>query len=150
MKEATHHRLLKRGWLPHEAQRVKDVFESAKNLRSKYVQAVDKIVYLWIFLIALIANLCVGVVLVPAMITLSGIWLYFVVVVLGLMFGATIGLVIRHLEIKEKHHFVIGVINSLFALVIFFLFTGFANKIASGFIKNVKASSCHNGSSSDM
>ena len=131
-------RLEKRGWEKNEIEKGVSLIKKAKQNKTKENLFLERRVY-WILLIIIItANFTISAALMPLLIALSGFGLYFVIIVLGIIFGLAFELVIRTIEHLEKtHHIVLALFIPLTALANVFVISWLSNDIALGFgLKN--------------
>ena len=132
-------RLEKRGWKNKDIARAVDIIENAKQHKTKENLFLEKKIY-WILLIMIIAgNFAISVALIPLLLALKGMILYFLIFVLGISFGLLFELVIRTIEhLEKKHHLILAVMIPLIALGSAFLITRISNEIVSKFnLRNV-------------
>ena len=121
-------RLEKRGWSKKEIIKAVNIIKKAKQNKPKDIIFFDKRIY-WILLVVIIAaNFAISVALIPILMTLRGVLLYFIIIVLGLIFGLLFELVIRSIEHLEKeHHLFLAVIIPLIALANVFIISKISN-----------------------
>ena len=126
-------RLEKRGWKNNEIEKAVGIIAKAKQNKTKENLFLGKRIF-WILLIILIAsNFAVSVALMPLLIALSGAALYFIIMVLGLIFGLAFELVIRTIEhLEYRHHLFLAVFIPLTALINAFIISGLSNDLAAG------------------
>src|SRR3989338_10246058 len=99
-------RLEKKGWEKEEIAKAVEIIHNAKQLKTPENKFLEKRVY-WILLFVIIAaNFAISVALMPVLVALRGMLLYFVIIILGLVFGLLFELVIRSIEHLEKRHHV--------------------------------------------
>ncbi|MBS3126016.1 hypothetical protein J4453_01055 [Candidatus Woesearchaeota archaeon] len=96
-----------RKWTPEHVQKALDIISRAHHKKTSFVRALDKSVY-WIALfIAIIGNFAVSIILIPFLMVLSGVFLYTIIVILGLAIGFLFEIIIRDIEHLEIHHHLI-------------------------------------------
>jgi len=123
-------RLEKRGWNKREIAKAVGIIKNAKQNKNKENLFLEKRVYFVLLAIILTANFAVSIALVPVLIALNGIFLYFMLAVLGITFGLLFELVIRSMEhLERKHHMALAVLIPATALVNIFLISVFSNNI---------------------
>ena len=125
-------RLEKRGWSKKEIDKAVDIIHNAKQLKTPEARFLEKRVY-WILLVLIIvANFGISVALIPVLVALEGMFLYFVVAVLGIIFGLLFELVIRSIEhLEKKHHVFLAILIPAVALVNVFAVTRISNNLTS-------------------
>ena len=130
-------RLEKKGWKKHDIEKAVGIIAKAKQNKTEENLFLGKRIF-WILLIVLIAaNFAVSAALMPLLIALSGAALYFVIAVLGLVFGLVFELVIRTIEhLEKRHHLALAVLILLTALANAFLISRLSNDLASGLSLN--------------
>ena len=131
-------RLEKRGWNNKEIAKAVTIIQNAKIHKTRENLFLEKRVY-WILLAVIIAgNFAISVALIPLLLALSGVILYFLIIVLGISFGLLFELVIRTVEhFEKKHHLILAVFIPLIALGSAFLIANISNDIISKFnLKN--------------
>lgn len=127
-------RLEKRGWSGKEIEKAVDIIQNAKEGKSSANIFLEKKIY-WVLLIVIIAaNFAVSIALIPLFIALKGAFLYFVLIVLGVIFGLLFELVIRSIEhLERRHHLVLAVLIPLIALANIFIVSKISNNLAITF-----------------
>ena len=127
-------RLEKRGWSSKEIEKAANIIENAKRNKTKENLFLEKRVY-WILLAVIISgNFAISVALIPLLLALNGIILYFLIAILGVSFGLLFELVIRTIEhLEKKHHLFLAVMIPLIALGSAFLITRISNELVSKF-----------------
>lgn len=134
-------RLEKRGWSKREISKAVDIIKNAKQNKPRDVRFIEKRIY-WILLILIIvANFAISIALLPLLIVLKEIFLYFIVIVLGLVFGLLFELVIRSMEhLENKHHIFLAILIPLVALLNIFIIS----KISHDLSKILNLTNFHN------
>ena len=131
-------RLEKRGWSNKEIKKAVNIIENAKQNKTKENSFLEKRVY-WILLaVIIVGNFAISVALIPLLLALKGMVLYFLIILLGVSFGLLFELVIRTIEhLEKKHHLFLAVVIPLVALGSAFLITRISNELVSKFnLKN--------------
>ena len=125
-------RLEKRGWHKQEIEKAIGIIKKAKQNRTKESLFFVKRVY-WILLVAVaVANFAVSIALVPLLMALKGAGLYFVIVVLGIIFGLAFELAIRTIEhLEYRHHLFLAIFIPLVALINAFIIARLSNDLAA-------------------
>jgi len=118
-----HHKLLKKGWSLEEIKRLSEATKKAHKIKSPFIKFLDKSVYWFFLMIAILGNLVISVILIPIMLLFSGIPLYSIVAVLGIAFGLFLDLIIHDMEhLTPKHHILAGLfIVSLAAITLLYM-----------------------------
>lgn len=125
------HRLEKRGWKKREVIKAVDIIKKAKHNKTKENLFLEKRIY-WILLVLVIAaNFSISVALMPILIALKGIFLYLIIIILGIVFGLLFELVIRSIEhLEKKHHLFLAFLMPLIALANVFIISRISNNLA--------------------
>lgn len=127
-------RLEKRGWNQKDINKAVGIIQNAKQNKTRENLFFEKRVY-WVMLVLVItANFAIAVAIMPMLVALKGFALYFVLIVLGIVFGLLFELVIRSMEhLEQKHHAALAfIIPSAAAANVFFI-TGISNKLSVAF-----------------
>ena len=95
-------RLEKRGWGKREIAKAVRSIKAAKQNKSKESLFLEKRIYLILLAVIIAANFAISVALIPLLIALKGAFLYFILAVMGIVFGLLFELVIRSIEHLEK------------------------------------------------
>ena len=121
-------RLEKRGWSGKEIEKAVGIIQDAKQNKSKASLFLEKRIYLLLLIIILASNFAVSIAMVPLLIALNGMALYFLIVVLGIIFGLLFELVIRSVEhLEKKHHIMLAFLIPITALINIFIISGLSN-----------------------
>jgi len=125
-------RLEKRGWKNKEIINTVNIIRKAKHNKTQENLFLEKRIY-WILLFVVIAaNFAISVALIPILMALKGMFLYFVIITLGTVFGLLFELVIRSIEHLEKqHHQLLAVLIPLIALANAFIISKISNNLTS-------------------
>ncbi|MBI3035954.1 hypothetical protein HYY71_06550 [Candidatus Woesearchaeota archaeon] len=134
-------RLEKRGWGKKDIIKTIGIIKDVKQSKAKEDLFLEKRVY-WILLAVIItANFAISVALMPILMALNGAFLYFVVIILGIVFGLLFELAIRSIEhLEKKHHLFLAVLIPLIALINAFVISNISNNLA----KTLNLANVHN------
>ena len=123
-------RLEKRGWDKKEISKAVDIIHNEKQLKTQETRFLERRIY-WILLAVIIAaNFAISVALIPILITLNGALLYFIIIVLGIVFGLLFELVIRGIEhLEKRHHLLLAVFIPSIALANAFFISKTSNDL---------------------
>ena len=78
------------------------------------------------------SNFAISVALIPVLMALKGAILYFILAVLGIVFGLLFELVIRGIEhLQKHHHLILAILIPLIALVNIFVVARISNNLSS-------------------
>ena len=133
-------RLEKRGWKKREIINTVDIIKNSKKNKPRDVIFIEKRIYWNLLVMVIVANFEISIALIPVMIALRGFILYFVLVVLGIVFGLLFELVIRSIEhLEDKHHFLLAILIPLISLANIF----FISRISNNLIKTLSLTNFH-------
>ena len=123
-------RLEKRGWSKKEIINTINIIRKAKHNKTQENLFLEKRIY-WILLaVIIVANFAISVALIPILMTLNGALLYFIIILLGIIFGLLFELVIRSIEhLEKKHHLLLVILIPLIALINVFVISNISNKL---------------------
>ena len=114
--------LVEKGWNKKDINKTIKIIEKAKKSRPLQIKALDKFVYWFSLLIAVIGNLVISIALIPVLLVLKGVSLYIVVITLGTSFGLLFELLVRGIEnLETKHHLFLSIIIPVIAVINFFV-----------------------------
>ena len=124
-------RLEKRGWSKKEILEAVGKIHKAKQLKTSETRFLEKRIY-WVLLVVIIAaNFAISIALIPILMVLRGIFLYFVIITLGIVFGLLFELVIRSMEhLEKKHHALLAIFIPIIALINVFVISILSNDLA--------------------
>ena len=122
--------LIEKGWTKKDVNRTIKIIESAKKNKHPQIKILDKFVYWFSLLIAIIGNLIISISLIPVLIALKGLQLYLVIITLGLAFGLLFELLIRNIEhLETKHHILLGIMIPVIAVINFIIISNNMKKL---------------------
>ena len=112
--------LSEKGWKKSDINKTLRIIEHAKKNKHPQIKVLDKLVYWFSLLIAIIGNLLISVSLIPLLLIFRGPELYFITVILGFSFGLLFELLVRTIEhLKTHHHIFLGIIIPILAVINF-------------------------------
>ena len=132
-------RLEKRGWKKSEIKKAVSIIKNAKQSKTNSIKLLEKHIYFILLIVVIAANFAISVALIPLLMALKGPLLYFIIIVLGIVFGLLFELVIRGMEhLEKKHHLILVIFIPSIALANVFVISKLSNDltITLGF-KNV-------------
>jgi len=134
-------RLEKRGWNKREIKKAIRIIQTAKQNKNIEAKSFEKHIY-WILLgVIIAANFAVSISLIPILIALNGMFLYFIIIILGIVFGLIFELVIRSIEhLEKKHHIMLVILIPLIAFANIFVIS----KISNGLTTTLNLPNLHN------
>ena len=124
-------RLEKRGWNHKEIDEAINIIHNAKQLMPSGARFLEKRIF-WILVVVLIAaNFSIFIALIPLLLVLSGKLLYFVLVVVGVVFGLLFEIVIRSMEnLRKSHHIILAILIPAIAMINAFVISKLSNTFA--------------------
>ena len=124
-------RLEKRGWSKKEIIKAVEIIRNAKQNKSKDTIFIEKRIYWILLIITIAANFAISVALIPILMSLEGMFLYFIIITLGIIFGLLFELVIRSIEHLEKqHHLFLAFLIPVIALANVFFIANISNSLS--------------------
>ena len=125
-------RLEKKGWKNKEIINTINIIRNAKHNKTQENLFLEKRIYWVLLVIVIAANFAISVALIPVLMALKGIFLYFVIITLGIAFGLLFELVIRSIEhLERQHHQLLAILIPLIALANAFIISKISNNLTS-------------------
>ncbi len=123
-------RLEKKGWQKADIAKAVNSIKNAKQNKSKGIIFLEERMY-WILLVIIIAaNFAISMAMIPILMALSQMLLYFAIIILGISFGLLFELVIRSIEhLEKKHHTFLAFFIPVSAFFIVLLMAGISNSL---------------------
>ncbi len=128
MHHALKNRLKKKGWTDSELNKAAKIMQKAEEKKPVSHKFLGENMF-WIILITMIiVNFIAALSLLPLFIVYANnIFLFLIVIVLGLCFGLLFEILIRDIEkFERKHHLALSLIIPLIAVASFFIIAFFA------------------------
>ncbi len=126
-------RLFEKGWSEEEVNKALEIIQSEEKIKkhAKFRQQISPILYWSVLLVAVIVNLFASVVLIPFLITIKDKFiLFFMIGVIGIVFGLFFNLLFKELEILDYKHYVIaGIFIPVFALINVYIVVNISNTL---------------------
>jgi hypothetical protein len=128
-------KLLEKGWKEEEIEHALSVMGSAEaKILPPSVKSVNPLLYWLTLIISIIGNFLIAVAIIPFVIVLSDIQLYFVMALLAVSFGAMFNFLINTMEhLDPSHHVVAGVFIPALAAITVFVMVNVANRLSAFF-----------------
>ena len=115
-------KLIEKGWKKSDINKTIKIIAKAKANKHPKIKTLDKFVYWFSLLIAIIGNLIISISLIPVLLVFKGPSLYGIIIILGISFGLLFELLIRTIEdLKTKHHLFLGVVIPIIAVINFII-----------------------------
>jgi len=119
-----------KGWSKAEINKAANIMAHAEAGKSATIRFIEQMAFWLALFIAIFGNFVVSVVLVPFLLLLSGVRLYFTVFVIGVAFGMIFNVLIHYIEdLEESEHIIAGAFIPALALINIYLITHFTNKL---------------------
>lgn len=126
--------LLERGFSKKEAQRTVDIINKAKEKKPLNIRFIDSIIYWILLVIAIIGNMVISIILIPFLLALKKIPLYFIIIILAALFGFLFDQLIRDIEnLEKKHHIIAWAFIPSLAVINTYYMTSFTNHLIKTF-----------------
>ncbi len=124
--------LEKRGWSKEEINKALNIIHNAKQIKTPETRFLEKRTY-WILLVIIaIANFAISISIIPILIAIHGLFLYFLMAFFGIAFGFLIEIVIRSIEhLERKHHAFLVFFVPFTALLNIFFIIKVSNQLAT-------------------
>lgn len=133
--KVTRERLEQKGWSDEEINHALVVLQKAKENAHPHIHLLNRVVYWFALVLIIIGNVAFSLMILPLLLTVENISLYFIVVILAFSFGTMMSIVIRDIEhIDKKHHIVFFSVVPVIGIVNFFIVVNVAN---NNFVANV-------------
>lgn len=117
-------------WDSDLAVRTEGILRKAEESKPLWVKRVDAALYWVLLFTAIIGNFVVSVVLVPFLLILKGIPLYFSLFFVGLSFGWVFNVILHSLEVLQKDkHIIWSIFIPALALINVGIFAVLSNKL---------------------
>ncbi|MCH8067022.1 MAG: hypothetical protein IIC69_00395 [Nanoarchaeota archaeon] len=114
--------LIEKGWGKGDINKAVKIIERAKKNKHPQIKILDRFVYWFSLLIAIIGNLFITISLIPVLIALKGPQLYLVIITLGFAFGLLFELLIRSIDnLETSHHLFLGIMIPIIAVINFII-----------------------------
>jgi hypothetical protein len=112
--------LLEKGWNKREIEKAIKIINHTKKNKHPKIKLLDKAVYWFSLLVAVIGNFLILVTLMPFILTLHLLQLFPIAITLGVSFGLLFELLVRGIEnLETKHHLFFGTIIPIIAVINF-------------------------------
>ena len=125
-------RLEKSGWNKRDIKKAVGIIKNAKQNKPEDIRFLDRKIYWMLLIIIAAANFAISIALIPILVALNGMQLYFIIIILGIVFGLLFELVIRSIEhLEKRHHIMLVFLIPLIALANLFVITNISNNAMS-------------------
>ncbi|MEM3154482.1 MAG: hypothetical protein QW165_02860 [Candidatus Woesearchaeota archaeon] len=117
-------------WSPDLAAKTEQILRSAEKAKSAGMRFVDSSLYWILLIIAILGNFILSVVLVPFLITMRGLPLYFSLFFIGGSFGWMFSFILHHIEqLKKGQHIIASIFIPALAIINVGIFAMLSNKL---------------------
>ena len=122
------YRLKEKGWTQKEINKALRILGGSKKSKSKTILLLDKIVYWFALILAIVGNIILSVVLIPFLLALKNIHLYPVIIVIAFSFGLLFSILLRDIDgLDKRHHVIAGIFLPCLALINVYVMVNLAN-----------------------
>ena|SRR3989338_4919644 len=122
--------LIEKGWKKGDINKTLRIIEKAKESKHPKIKLLDKLVYWFSLLLAVIGNFVISLALIPELLVLEGFQFYLITATLGVSFGMLFELLVRTIEnLKAMHHLFLSIIIPLLAVINFIIISGNIKKL---------------------
>lgn len=124
----TKERLQEKGWSQEEINHALETFSQAKENRHPKIGLLDTAVYWFGLLLMIIGTLAFSLMILPLLLTVNSIALYFIIIIFALTFGMMMSIAVRDIEIIERfHHVIVFSVVPIIGVINFFIVVNIAN-----------------------
>lgn len=122
--------LAAKGWGRADIKKTADILAHAEAAKTPSMKFLEQSAF-WVALItAIVGNFIISVVLVPFLLLLDGIGLYFTIFIVGVTFGALFNVLIHYIEdLGAGQHIVAGAFIPALALINVYILAHFSNRL---------------------
>lgn len=121
-------RLKAKGWADYEIETTIAMIERAPSKKSRFVRALDDVIYWFVMILAIAGNFALSVVLVPFLIGVQGSYVYGVLILFGVVFGVLFNFLVQEIEVIEPGQHILGwLLIPVIALINVFIITSLTN-----------------------
>ncbi len=136
VKKGLRKKLEEKGWSEEEIEHALSIMKPSEA-RSKNVAAAEKtnpLLYWLTLIIAIIGNFLIAIAIIPFLIVLSDLQLYFIMAIIAVSFGAMFNFLINTIEhLDPQHHVVAGIFIPALAAITVFIMVNVANRLSEFF-----------------
>ena len=122
--------LTQQGWSPQDIRKTTAILEQAHEHKTPVIRFFDVVVYWTAIAISILANFVLSVVLIPFVMVLHEAALYFIILLIGLSFGAVLSFILRSIEKIGSQQVVAELFIPVLALINVYMMTRLANSLA--------------------
>jgi len=124
-------RLRTRGWTNKEINKALTLLHLGEKQKSKVIKTLDLTIYWVLLLFAIISNFFISVTLVPILLILSGGYLAFTILLIGLIFGYLFSTLIKEIDhFVHKKAIIAELLIPAIGFINIFLITRITNTLA--------------------
>ena len=116
-------------WTPDIAAKTEQILRAAEKIKPMWVRHVDKSLYWVLLFLAIAGNFIISVVLVPFLLILEGLPLYFSLFFIGLSFGWMFSFILHHIELSKGQHIIAAILIPALAIINVGIFAALSNKL---------------------
>jgi hypothetical protein len=117
-------------WSPDLAVKTEDILRRAEQRKPAWIRGLDSALYWVLLFIAIVGNFILSVVLVPFLLILKGILLYFSLFFIGASFGWMFSFILHNIEkLQKEQHIIASIFIPALALINVGIFAVLSNKL---------------------
>ena len=125
-----HINLAGKSWSKADLRKTEDILSHAEAEKSPGMRFLEQSAFWTALVIAIVGNFIISVVLVPFLLLLHGIGLYFTILIIGITFGTLFNVLIHYIEdLNEGQHIIAGAFIPALALINMFIIAHFSNDL---------------------
>lgn len=136
VKQTLREKLREKGWKEEEIEHALSIMKPSESTNKSVLAArsMNPLLYWLTLIISIIGNFLIAVAIIPFLIVLSDIQLFFVMAILAISFGAMFNFLISTMEhLDPQHHVVAGVFIPALAAITIFIMVNVANRLSTLF-----------------
>lgn len=140
MPKTLKEKLKERGWAEEDIARATEILEEGKKTEKTIMfgRHLNPVIYWMVLLVAIIGNLILAVAMIPFLLVIGTIQLYFFIALMGFIFGLLFDLLLRTLEhLEAKHHIIAGAFIPALALINVYVMVNIANSLSQVIQSNI-------------
>ena len=114
-------------WTKDDVEKAIQIIDSAKHKKTEFIKGLEKVAFILSIVVAIIGNGIVAIVLIPFILTFSSLFLYLVLIIIGLSFGLLFEVLVRDIEnLDTRHHIVTSFLIPVLAVISFIMVNNFS------------------------
>ncbi len=127
-------RLAAKGWHPDEIEKTMHILEQAEQRKNDFTKFTEGFLPWLALAVALVGNFIVSYALVPLMVLINNLNIYFIILIIAGSFGVLFTSVVKDIDLHIHHDLLLLMIIPLVAFVNFFIITTIANSLSKAYM----------------